>query len=96
MIAKLQIAVTLIGVLFELAKNIAEFVKKVEEEDVDNEEKNGAEKKQLVLDIVKAIYDGADEVFKDLPITQERLLNVADKLIEAFVTFYNAIGFFRK
>ena len=96
MIAKLQMAVTLIGVLFELAKNVSELVKKVEQDDPEDGNKNGEEKKKLVLKIIGSIYDGAEDVFKDLPIDKEKVLDISEKLIEAFVAFYNAIGFFRK
>ena len=96
MIAKVQTAVTLLGVLFSLAKHVSELVKLVEKGDSEDGQKNGVQKKETVMKIIEAIYDGAEDILSDLPIDKEKFLGVADKLIEAFVALYNAIGWFRK
>lgn len=96
MLAKLKVSVTLIEILFHLAKSILDYIKKVEEDDPDDGKKNGEYKKELVLKIVSSIYDGAEDIFKNLPIDKDKFLKTAENIIEAGVYFYNAIGFFRK
>ncbi len=53
----------------------------------------GPEKKKAVLDAVGVLYDTADAVV-DLPISKEKVLQVADNLIEILVKFYNVVGMF--
>jgi len=94
MVAKLSMIVTALRVLFELAKDVADFVKAIEEHDPDDGEKNGEKKKELVLNVVESIYSKINNIF-ELPIETEEIVDLADTLIEIFVKFYNTIGWFR-
>ena len=94
MVAKLSMIVTALRVLFELAKDIADFVKAIEEHDPDDGKKNGEKKKELVLNVVESIYSKVNNIF-ELPIETEEIVDLADTLIEIFVKFYNTIGWFR-
>ena len=94
MVAKLSMIVTALRVLFELAKDVADFVKVIEEHDPDDGKKNGEKKKELVLNVVESIYSKVNNIF-ELPIETEEIVDLTDTLIEIFVKFYNTIGWFR-
>ena len=51
----------------------------------------GAEKKQVILDIVVGIFDNLEITF----ITKEKLLSVAGNLIDIAVSFFNIVGWFK-
>jgi len=55
---------------------------------------NGAEKKQAVLDFVKAAVVAAEGAFgTDIP--EEKVIKFISQAIDGVVGFYNAIGVFR-
>ena len=94
MMAKVSVAITVVKFLYEVIKNVRDLVILVEEDDPNDDNKNGEQKKQLVLDLIGTIYDAADEAL-DIPMKKETVIDVADKATELFVSFYNAIGSFR-
>lgn len=53
---------------------------------------HGAEKKEAVLKTIEVFYDITKEY---LPLTKEQVLELADKLIDVIVGFYNIIGLFK-
>ena len=94
MMAKVSVAITVVKFLYEIIKGVRDLVILVEEDDPNDDNKNGEQKKQLVLDLIGTIYDAADEAL-DIPMKKETVIDVADKATELFVSFYNAIGSFR-
>ncbi len=79
--------------LLSLLRGIKEIVKLVEEEGPEN---GGGEcKKELALEIIGAIYDTLSEI-AELPVSRERVMAFSNTIIDALVSFYNAINFFRK
>lgn len=54
---------------------------------------HGSEKQQAVLNAVGIAYDTAENFVK-IPISKQEVLDLATKLIDAIVAFYNAIGKF--
>jgi len=51
----------------------------------------GAEKKQVILDIVEGIYDNLEITF----ISKEKLLGIAGNFIDIAVAFFNVVGWFK-
>lgn len=87
--------IIIMTMLTQLSKYIKELVKSVEEEDIDDGVQHGEEKKDLVLQIVDIIYDAVVTAVGQLPLAKEKVMDLAAKLVDAFVSFFNAINVFR-
>ena len=94
MLSKISKVVTVFQIGFSVVKEVHELVQLVEEDDVDDGEKYGDKKKEAVLNVIGAVYDAGTSVV-EIPIERESVMDLADKAIEVFVGFYNAIGRFR-
>ena len=94
MLAKISMASNAIGFIWELVKGIRELVKLVENDDIEDGEKHGEEKKNLILDLIGVVYDAIEQAV-GIPIEKETVKGLADSTIELFVKYYNAIGKFR-
>lgn len=81
-------------IMFSVLKTVIELVKTFEKEDVENGEKNGTEKKEAVISAVEVFYDSADD-FLDIPLSKEKVLSAADKLIDIVVDFFKLTGIFK-
>ena len=76
----------LIGILGALIPLVLNLIKQFETPGF------GAEKKQVILDSVTAIYDNLEITF----ITKEKLLGIVSNFIDIAVGFFNAVGWFKK
>lgn len=56
---------------------------------------HGPEKKQAVLDVIGELFQGFESVVIDTPLVKEDVLNLASRLIDLIVAFYNTIGKFK-
>ncbi len=90
---KLKQAPAIISMVIALFQAIRDLTIVAEE---DGPEKGGgAEKKNLILQVIEVIYDLLDH-WIDLPIEKKIIMDAANKLIEIVVNFFNLIGVFRK
>ncbi len=90
---KLRQAPAIIAMVIALFKAIKDLVEMAEQEGP--EKGGGAEKKNLILQVIEVIYDLLDH-WIELPIEKKIIMDAANKLIEIIVTFFNLIGVFRK
>lgn len=90
--SKIVIVMTL---LTKLSEHVKDLVKMVEEEDVEDGIQHGEEKKALILQIVEVAYDGILTAIGKIPLSKDVVLDLAGKLVDAFVSFFNAINVFK-
>ncbi len=55
---------------------------------------HGLEKLDLVLDVIKSVYDGSAELQKQFSV--QELIGVVVPMIDKIVALYNALGLFQK
>ena len=87
--------VSYFGVMLTVLEAVQDLVKTFEEEDVEDGKENGDKKKQAVLDTIEVLYEEGQE-FVGVDIGTDRVLTVAEKLIDIVVNFYNVVGIFRQ
>ena len=86
--------VSYLSIIIPILRSIIDLVNVFEDEDIDDGNKNGEEKKQAVLEVVGVIYEeGAEMIGVD--VGKDRIMRVAEKLIDIVVNFYNVVGEFR-
>lgn len=86
MLAKL---ITYLTVLPPLVTTILKLIEAVERPG------HGEEKKNAVIQFVGVAFDSFEATVTDTPLTREDIENMASKLIDICVTFYNLIGKFK-
>lgn len=82
--------VGVITLLFLIVQKLPELIQIFE---LDNIGGIGAEKKQVVLDIVDAVYDTATS-FLNISWDKAKVMDLASRVIDAVVKFFNVVGFF--
>ena len=87
--------VSYFGVMLTVLEAVQDLVKTFEQEDPEDGKENGEKKKQAVLDTIEVLYEEGQE-FVGVEIGKDKVLAVAEKLIDIVVNFYNVIGIFRK
>ena len=86
--------ISYLSIIIPILRSIIDLVNVFEAEDIEDGNKNGEEKKQAVLEVVEVIYEeGAEMIGVD--VGKERIMKVAEKMIDIVVNFYNLIGEFR-
>lgn len=93
-LSKFKNIVGIFKVAWEVLKEVKELVEIVEKADQNDEKKNGAKKKQAVMDIVKSVYDAADKTV-GVPIEKKTIVELADNGVEVFVDLFNVVNKFR-
>lgn len=82
--------VEVITLLFLIVQKLPELIQIFE---LDNIGGIGAEKKQVILDIVDAVYDTAASLF-GFSWDKTKVMDLASRVIDAVVKFFNVVGFF--
>lgn len=86
----------IIEFLLPILRGLKDIIKILEEEDPDDDNKNGAKKKEIAVKIILEIYDIVDEsTDDDLPIEKETLEKHLDGLIDFLVALFNAFNIFK-
>jgi len=87
--------VSYFGVMLTVLESVQELVKVFEQEDPEDDKQNGEKKKQAVLDTIEVLYEEGQE-FVGVDIGKDKVLAVAERLIDIVVNFYNVVGIFRQ
>lgn len=82
-----------IGIIVPLLQLIAAAVKEVEEST--EGKRMGETKKETVLELIEKTYDSIAQA-TTLQVTKTYVLSVSSAIIDVLVTFYNAVGLFRR
>mgnify|MGYP000855458478 CR=1 FL=1 len=82
--------VGVITLLFLIVQKLPELIQIFE---LDNIGGIGAEKKQVILDIVDAVYDTAASLFS-FSWDKTKVMDLTSRVIDAVVKFFNVVGFF--
>ena len=96
MVEKLKKAKMIIGFLVGLIQGVIELIKVIENEEPEDDEKRGAQKKKYVIELVLIIYDIVEEVVGELPLKRDTVESFLDKAIDVLVTIMNVFNIFRK
>ena len=85
----------IIAFILPILEGVGRVIMKVEELEPDDDVKRGKDKKEVVKEIILAIYDLVnDAVGEDLPISREKLAAFLDNVIDILVKIYNVFGSF--
>jgi hypothetical protein len=82
---------SIISIVLGLIPTIANTIKSIEE--LDSTSGKGAHKLQVVLAIVRGLYEAANP---NASVAFDQIAKAVEGAISALVTYYNAIGLFKK
>lgn len=94
MLGKISEIISYFQVAWNVLSQVRNLIEVIEEQDVDDGNKYGPEKKNAVINIISSVYDATND-FIEVPVEKEFITNLTDNAIDIFVDIYNVLGRFR-